>query len=77
MILKNLSINSSYSAEFADLCGSSPVNNNANSSSAKTEEETSEDKTPKKRKMSSKKTKAEMAPLVFRMDGFMPGPSRA
>ena len=26
MILKNLSINSSYSAEFADLCGPSPLN---------------------------------------------------
>lgn len=91
MILKNLSINSSYSAEFADLCRSSPsgMNNNlnhlANAASLDTSggeemmmvDNDEQNKTPKKRNTSSKKTKdiADMAPLVFRLDGVRGGNS--
>lgn len=55
MILKDLSINSSYSAEFADLCGPSPANANyATRIDSKTTNDdgsssTTNDKTPKKR----------------------------
>jgi hypothetical protein len=55
MILKNLSINSSYSAEFADLCGPSPANaafaNQFDSTSSNNKESSAmtNDRTPKKR----------------------------
>ncbi len=56
MILKNLSINSSYSAEFADLCGPSPANaacanHNIDSTSTTYKESSAmtNDRTPKKR----------------------------
>lgn len=82
MILKNLSINSSYSAEFADLCGPSPMNasqgNNSSANKSKTGEDSmliDEGKTPKKRNTSNKKTKDQMAPLVFRLDGLTPAAS--
>ncbi|KAL7539642.1 hypothetical protein ACHAXR_009465, partial [Thalassiosira sp. AJA248-18] len=82
MILKNLSINSSYSAEFADLCASSPTNNNNSSrmmEGGADEIVVDPGKTPQRRNTSSKKknTLDQMAPLVFRMDGGLtPAPSR-
>lgn len=56
MILKNLSINSTYSAEFADLCGQSPANASisqrgliSNTSRDEGGVSTTNDRTPKKR----------------------------
>ena len=76
MILQNLSITSlgslqqSYSAEIAELCGPSPINvdkklySKGSTSSNRKEESIDEGKTPKKRNTSSKKRDSS----VFRLD---------